>query len=140
MSEFGATYRGPPRQKSRKCTGVEKRRPDRVVVVCWDLFPTIRPATKEIVVHQFHKKHVVDVKYVREWLDLLVEDQLILLKTISALRGCKDRGNIYIIPKESEIDLAGKNDWYCFECQKPGTVLNCVSCPRAYHIRCFKGY
>lgn len=37
---------------------------------------------------------------------------------------------------ESEIDLTGKNDWYCFNCHKPGEVLACTSCPRVYHTAC----
>jgi hypothetical protein len=40
---FGATYQGPPRQKSRKCAVVVVRRPERVVVGCLAIiFPTDR--------------------------------------------------------------------------------------------------
>ena len=30
----------------------------------------------------------------------------------------------------------GTSDWYCFECHKPGEVIQCCNCWRVYHENC----
>ena len=71
----------------------------------WDLIKDLRverklAATKENVVQEYCKKYNVEGKYVREQLKLLLEDKLILQKTIATVKG-SNKGieqNIYVIP------------------------------------------
>jgi hypothetical protein len=71
----------------------------------WDVIKELRierklATTKENVVKEFCNKYNVEGKYVKEQLKLLVEDKLILQKTIAAVKGSKKgvEQNIFVIP------------------------------------------
>ncbi|XP_057371242.1 zinc finger MYND domain-containing protein 11-like [Daphnia carinata] len=108
----------------------------------WDAIKVIKydrkSATAENISRYCCKNYNLEGKLVKGQLDLLVEDNLIIKKSTAPVKGCNKgvEQTIFAIPLASEIDLTGKNDWYCFYCHKPGEVLACTSCPRVYHIAC----
>ncbi|KAK4019314.1 hypothetical protein OUZ56_001339 [Daphnia magna] len=108
----------------------------------WDAIKVIKfdrkSATAENIIRYCCKHYNLEGKFVKGQLGLLVEDNLILKKSSAPVKGCNKgvEQTIFAIPLESEIDLTGKNDWYCFNCHKPGEVLACTSCPRVYHVAC----
>ena len=71
----------------------------------WDDIKELRierklATTKENIVQEYCKKHNSEGKYVKEQLKFLVEDKLILQKTIAVVKGSKKgvEQNIFVIP------------------------------------------
>jgi len=38
------------------------------------------------------------------------------------------------------VQRMGDHDWYCYDCHRPGSVLECSECWRVFHMTCTDDY
>lgn len=124
---------------------IVKRKANPVVVQrLWQAIRYIRSqkqvANIKRVTSHLQREHEMRTADIEEQLQYAVDDGLIMSYKAVAQKGSnvglEQDGYRIAILDEDELSNKGTHDWYCFNCHKPGEVMECSECWRVFHTTC----
>lgn len=102
----------------------------------WNILDSNRGQKQSVPVDKLVRplRKVLEMKdeSIRLLLTEIEGDGLIMKVSNSSGKGCDG----YRLPDFHHPSPRQQHDWYCFRCHKPGEMLHCSDCFRAYHSEC----
>jgi hypothetical protein len=125
-------------------TGVKERRILCPIIVqqFWPTIANIKrlkqlPTLEKLQAHMYKKFHMTS-NDCEQHVKSAVRDGLLITTNSEIADQNQKEVTIYTTP---EIDiLRDGHDWYCFECHRPGKVIECSLCWRVYHLYCTQDF